>query len=106
MIQQMHLNKYTRMTEENKHTESQEENKKPNDQSGVMMQGHIKIFDPETGERSLVDEPYISSYREGSILSGNIPGEDETGIPRTDEGGFNGIHANVNGNGKRYGSKS
>ena len=46
----MHLNKYTRMTQDNKQNEHKEENKKPQDQSGVMMEGHIKIFDPETGE--------------------------------------------------------
>ena len=39
------------MTQDNKQTESKEtENKKPQDNSGVMMTGHIKIFDPETGE--------------------------------------------------------
>ena len=38
------------MTEENNKTEHKEEEKKPQDQSGVMMQGHIKICDPESGE--------------------------------------------------------
>ena len=38
------------MTQDNKPTESKEENKKPQDNTGVMMTGHIKIFDPETGE--------------------------------------------------------
>ena len=51
----MHLNKYTRMTEETKQNNNQEDNKKPQDQSGVMMTGHIKIFDPESGE-VLVDK--------------------------------------------------
>ena len=46
----MHLNKYTRMTQDNKQNEHKEENKKPQDQSGVMMEGHIRIFDPESGE--------------------------------------------------------
>ena len=50
MNQQMHLNKYTRMTEETKQTEHKEENKKPQDHNGVMMTGHIKIWDPESGE--------------------------------------------------------
>ena len=38
------------MTQDNKSTEAKEENKKPQDHTGVMMTGHIKIFDPETGE--------------------------------------------------------
>ena len=39
------------MTQDNKPTESKkEENKKPQDNTGVMMTAHIKIFDPETGE--------------------------------------------------------
>ena len=38
------------MTQDNKPTESKEEEKKPQDNTGVMMTGHIKIFDPETGE--------------------------------------------------------
>ena len=38
------------MTQDNKPTESKEENQKPQDHTGVMMSGHIKIFDPETGE--------------------------------------------------------
>ena len=46
----MHLNKYIRMTEDNKQNEHKEETKKPQDHSGVMMTGHIKIFDPDTGE--------------------------------------------------------
>ena len=38
------------MTEETKQTEHKEENKKPQDHNGVMMTGHIKIWDPESGE--------------------------------------------------------
>ena len=38
------------MTQDNKPTELKEEQKKPQDNTGVMMTGHIKIFDPETGE--------------------------------------------------------
>ena len=38
------------MTQDNKPQESKEESKNPNDHTGVMMTGHIKIFDPETGE--------------------------------------------------------
>ena len=38
------------MTDDNKPQEAKEDNKKPQDQSGVMIEGHIKIFDPESGE--------------------------------------------------------
>ena len=38
------------MTQDNKQNEHKEEIKKPQDHSGIMIEGHIKIFDPETGE--------------------------------------------------------
>ena len=38
------------MTQDTNTTESEKETQKPQDQSGVMMTGHIKIFDQETGE--------------------------------------------------------
>ena len=39
------------MTQQDKSQESKkQEDKKPQDNTGVMMTGHIKIFDPETGE--------------------------------------------------------
>ena len=38
------------MTQDNKPTETKEEHKAPQENTGVMMTGHIKIFDPETGE--------------------------------------------------------
>ena len=40
------------MTQDNKSEEHKEntEHQTPNDQSGVMMSGHIKIWDPESGE--------------------------------------------------------
>ena len=45
------------MTQDNKPTESKEEQKKPQDNTGVMMTGHIKIFDPETGEAAPAGAP-------------------------------------------------
>ena len=41
------------MTEDNKQNEHKEEIKKPQDHSGVMMTGHIKIFDPETHSETI-----------------------------------------------------
>ena len=38
------------MTEESKSKEHKEENQKPQDCSGIMITGHIKIWDPETKE--------------------------------------------------------
>ena len=56
----MHLNKYNKMTEENKQNEHKKETKKPQDHSGVMMTGHIKIFDPETGEVIAVSYTHLT----------------------------------------------
>ena len=58
------------MTQDNKSTESQEENKKPQDNSGVMMTGHIKIFDPETGE-VIVDKRNAIHYENMSQALAN-----------------------------------
>ena len=39
------------MTEQSKETKTEKtEMNKPQDKSGVFMQGHIKIWDPTTGE--------------------------------------------------------
>ena len=38
------------MTQNDKPIETKQEDKKPQDNTGVMMTGHIKISDPETGE--------------------------------------------------------
>ena len=75
----MHLNKYTRMTQENNNTETQEDNKKPNDQSGVMMTGHIKIFDPETGE-VMVDKRNAIHYENMSQALANSLANKTTGF--------------------------
>ena len=46
----MRLNKYNKMIDESKPNEHKENIQKPQDQTGVCMTGHIKIWDPETGE--------------------------------------------------------
>ena len=58
------------MTQDTKHTESKEENKKPQDNTGVMMTGHIKIFDPETGE-VIVDKRNAIHYENMSQALAN-----------------------------------
>ena len=62
----MQLNKYTRMTEDNKQNDNKEENKKPQEHSGVMMTGHIKIFDPESGT-VYVDKKNAIHYENFSV---------------------------------------
>ena len=75
----MHLNKYTRMTQDNKQTESKEETKKPQDQSGVMIEGHIKIFDPESGE-VIVDKRNAIHYENMSQALANSLANKTTGF--------------------------
>jgi len=53
-------------TEQNKEENVQKEVKKPNENSGVLMEGHIKIFDPESGE-ILVNKRNAIHYENMSI---------------------------------------
>ena len=67
------------MTQDNKPTESKEENKKPDDNTGVMMTGHIKIFDPETGE-VIVDKRNAIHYENMSQALANSLANKSTGF--------------------------
>jgi len=62
-------------------TENKEENnnKKPDDKSGVMMQGHIKIWDPETGE-VIVDKRNAIHYENMSTALANSLANKSTGF--------------------------
>jgi len=57
----------------------QENTKKPDDASGVMMQGHIKIWDPETGE-VIVDKRNAIHYENMSTALANSLANKTTGF--------------------------
>ena len=75
----MHLNKYNKMTEESKQNEPKEEIQKPQDQTGVCMTGHIKIWDPETGE-VIVDKRNAIHYENMSQALANSLANKTTGF--------------------------
>tara|TARA_B100002019_G_C21268389_1_gene600735 strand:- start:505 stop:1164 length:660 start_codon:yes stop_codon:yes gene_type:complete len=53
-------------TEDNKVSQEPKQTQKPNENSGVYMEGHIKIFDPKTNE-ILVDKRNAIHYENMSI---------------------------------------
>ena len=67
------------MTQDTNTTESEKETQKPQDQSGVMMTGHIKIFDPETGE-VMVDKRNAIHYENMSQALANSLANKTTGF--------------------------
>ena len=75
----MHLNKYNDMTQQENDKDNKQETKKPNDQSGVMIQGHIKIWDPESGE-VIVDKRNAIHYENMSIALANSLANKSTGF--------------------------
>ena len=75
----MHLNKYNVMQQDQKENKQENSNKKPDDKSGVMMQGHIKIWDPETGE-VIVDKRNAIHYENMSTALANSLANKTTGF--------------------------
>jgi len=75
----MHQNKYNVMQQEPIENTQQENTKKPDDASGVMMQGHIKIWDPETGE-VIVDKRNAIHYENMSTALANSLANKTTGF--------------------------
>ena len=68
------------MTQDNKPTVSKkEEINKPQDNTGVMMTGHIKISDPETGE-VIVDKRNAIHYENMSQALANSLANKTTGF--------------------------
>jgi hypothetical protein len=75
----MHQNKYNVMQQETIENTQEQNNKKPDDASGVMMQGHIKIWDPETGE-VMVDKRNAIHYENMSTALANSLANKTTGF--------------------------
>ena len=67
------------MTQQENDKDNKQETKKPNDQSGVMIQGHIKIWDPESGE-VIVDKRNAIHYENMSIALANSLANKSTGF--------------------------
>ena len=67
------------MQQETIENTQEQNNKKPDDASGVMMQGHIKIWDPETGE-VMVDKRNAIHYENMSTALANSLANKTTGF--------------------------
>ena len=65
--------------ENNKNTQQQQNNKKPQDHSGIKMEGHIKIWNPVTGE-VIVDKRNAIHYENMSIALANSLANKSTGF--------------------------
>jgi len=76
----MHLNKYNEMQEKSDNNEKQKDSKDSmREENGVMMQGHIKIWDPESGE-VLVDKRNAIHYENMSTALANSLANKSTGF--------------------------
>jgi hypothetical protein len=75
----MHLNKYNAMTEPTNNENSKREDKKPQDNTGIKVEGHIKIWDPTTGE-VIVDKRNAIHYENMSIALANSLANKSTGF--------------------------
>ena len=67
------------MTQNDKPIETKQQDKKPQDNTGVMMTGHIKISDPETGE-VIVDKRNAIHYENMSQALANSLANKTTGF--------------------------
>ena len=78
----MYLNKYNELTEHAKqelNNEKQMKESKPKDNSGIKVEGHIKIWDPTTGE-VIVDKRNAIHYENMSIALANSLAHKTTGF--------------------------
>ena len=76
----MHLNKYNTMQQESKELNEQKtDTKKPQDKSGIFMQGHIKMWDPTTGE-VIVDKRNAIHYENMITALANSLANKSTGF--------------------------
>ena len=67
------------MQQQQNENKQENSNKKPDDKSGVMMQGHIKIWDPETGE-VIADKRNAIHYENMSTALANSLANKTTGF--------------------------
>ena len=75
----MHLNKYNAMTQPTNNENMKQEDKKPQDNTGIKVEGHIKIWDPITGE-VIVDKRNAIHYENMSIALANSLANKSTGF--------------------------
>ena len=75
----MHPNKYNAMTQPTNNENMKQEDKKPQDNTGIKVEGHIKIWDPITGE-VIVDKRNAIHYENMSIALANSLANKSTGF--------------------------
>ena len=75
----MHLNKYNAMTQPTNIENMKQQDKKPQDNTGIKVEGHIKIWDPITGE-VIVDKRNAIHYENMSIALANSLANKSTGF--------------------------
>jgi hypothetical protein len=75
----MSLNKYNAMTQQENKKNNMKKSNKPNDKSGIKMEGHIKIWDPNTGE-IIVDKKNAIHYENMSVALASSLANRSTGF--------------------------